>query len=76
MQQGLYDPRFEHDSCGVGFVARISGAESNEILRMGLVALSRLAHRGAGQNKPLYLGHPEFEGFEVIQTVTARRRGG
>jgi heme-degrading monooxygenase HmoA len=29
----------------------------------------RLAHRGAGQNKPLYLGHPEFEGFEVIQTI-------
>lgn len=31
----------------------------------------RLAHRDAGQNKPLYLGHPEFEGFEVIQTVAA-----
>jgi heme-degrading monooxygenase HmoA len=29
----------------------------------------RLAHHSAGQNKPLYLGHPEFEGFEVIQTV-------
>jgi heme-degrading monooxygenase HmoA len=29
----------------------------------------RLAHQSAGQNKPLYLGHPEFEGFEVIQTV-------
>ena len=47
VQQGLYDPRFEHDSCGVGFVARISGAESSEILQMGLEALSRLAHRGA-----------------------------
>jgi heme-degrading monooxygenase HmoA len=31
----------------------------------------RLAHRDAGQNRPLYLGHPEFEGFEVIQTVAA-----
>ena len=29
----------------------------------------RAAHRDAGSNKPLYLGHPEFEGFEVIQTV-------
>jgi heme-degrading monooxygenase HmoA len=29
----------------------------------------RRAHRDAGQNKPLYLDHPEFEGFEVIQTV-------
>ena len=32
----------------------------------------RRAHRDAGQNKPLYLGHPEFEGFEVIQTVRGR----
>jgi heme-degrading monooxygenase HmoA len=29
----------------------------------------RLAHQSAGQNRPLYLGHPEFEGFDVIQTV-------
>ncbi len=34
----------------------------------------RLAHRDAGQNKPLYLGHPQFEGFEVLQTV--RRTAG
>ncbi|MGA9868584.1 MAG: antibiotic biosynthesis monooxygenase [Acetobacteraceae bacterium] len=31
----------------------------------------RAAHRNAGQNKPLYLGHPEFEGFEVLQTIKA-----
>lgn len=30
----------------------------------------RKAHAGAGTSKPLYLGHPEFEGFEVLQTVT------
>ena len=29
----------------------------------------RAAHRGAGENKPLYLGHPEFEGFERLQTI-------
>ena len=29
----------------------------------------RAAHRGAGANKPLYLGHPQFEGFEIIQTI-------
>jgi heme-degrading monooxygenase HmoA len=29
----------------------------------------RRAHRDAGQNRPLYLGHPEFEGFEAIQTI-------
>jgi heme-degrading monooxygenase HmoA len=33
----------------------------------------RQAHRGAGDNKPLYLGHPRFEGFEVIQTVAPAR---
>lgn len=31
----------------------------------------RQAHHNAGDNKPLYLGHPRFEGFEVIQTVTS-----
>jgi heme-degrading monooxygenase HmoA len=30
----------------------------------------RAAHRNAGDNRPLYLGHPQFEGFEVIQEVT------
>ncbi|MDJ1159604.1 antibiotic biosynthesis monooxygenase [Chelatococcus sp. SYSU_G07232] len=30
----------------------------------------RAAHRGAGEGKPLFIGHPQFEGFEVIQTVT------
>jgi heme-degrading monooxygenase HmoA len=29
----------------------------------------RAAHKGAGDNKPLYLGHPDFEGFTVLQTV-------
>lgn len=33
----------------------------------------RAAHRGAGGSKPMYLGHPEFEGFEVIQTVSRSR---
>jgi glutamate synthase (ferredoxin) len=47
LQQGLYDPRFEHDSCGVGFITRISSTPSFDVLQMGLEALSRLAHRGA-----------------------------
>jgi len=46
-KQGLYDPRFEHDSCGVGFVCDIRGKKSNEIIRQGLEVLRRLAHRGA-----------------------------
>jgi heme-degrading monooxygenase HmoA len=32
----------------------------------------RLAHRNTGGNRPLYLGHPEFEGFEVIQTIPGK----
>ena len=44
---GLYDSRFEHDSCGVGFVCDIKGRKSNAIIRQGLEALKRLAHRGA-----------------------------
>jgi heme-degrading monooxygenase HmoA len=35
----------------------------------------RRAHHSAGQNRPLYLGHPEFEGFEVIQTVEPASTG-
>ena len=33
----------------------------------------RAAHRSAGDNKPLYLGHPQFEGFEVCQSVEKRK---
>src|SRR6267142_3449910 len=43
----LIDDRFDHDSCGVGFVATVDGAPSHEILKQALTALSRLAHRGA-----------------------------
>jgi len=46
-KQGLYDPAFEHDSCGVGFVCDIKGRKSNEIIRQGLEVLRRLSHRGA-----------------------------
>jgi glutamate synthase (ferredoxin) len=44
---GLYDPRFEHDACGIGFVARIDGRPGHEILAMALEALGNLEHRGA-----------------------------
>ncbi|MFH1640490.1 MAG: glutamate synthase central domain-containing protein, partial [Candidatus Omnitrophota bacterium] len=46
-KQGLYDPRFEHDSCGVGFVCDVKGRKSNSIVRQGLEVLTRLSHRGA-----------------------------
>src|SRR5271154_5510939 len=43
----LIDPRFDQESCGVGFVAQLSGEPSREILGHALTALARLAHRGA-----------------------------
>ena len=43
----LLDSRFDHDSCGVGFVATLRNQPSHEILTQALTALSRLAHRGA-----------------------------
>ena len=46
-EQGLYDPQFEHDSCGVGFVVNIKGRKSHEIVRQALTVLVNLSHRGA-----------------------------
>src|ERR1700734_3241275 len=43
----LIDERFDHDSCGVGFVASVDAEASHDILQKALTALSRLAHRGA-----------------------------
>jgi glutamate synthase (NADPH) large chain len=45
--QGLYDPRHEHDACGIGFVASVRGEKSHELLRKGIQVLINLAHRGA-----------------------------
>ena len=44
---GLYDPRFEHDACGVSFVADIKGVVSRSIVAMGIGALCNMEHRGA-----------------------------
>ena len=46
-KQGLYDPDFEHDSCGAGFVVNIKGKKSHEIVSQALTILRNLAHRGA-----------------------------
>jgi len=47
IREGLYDSRFEHDACGVGFVAHIKNEKSHEIIEKGLEILVRLTHRGA-----------------------------
>ncbi|MEO8376835.1 MAG: glutamate synthase central domain-containing protein, partial [Candidatus Sumerlaeota bacterium] len=44
---GLYNPEFEHDACGIGFVANIGGERTHEIVELALKALVNLTHRGA-----------------------------
>nr|HRJ43768.1 hypothetical protein [Caldilineaceae bacterium] len=45
-KQGLYDPSFEKDACGVGFVVNIKGKKSHEIVSQALTVLLNLDHRG------------------------------
>ncbi len=45
--KGLYNPHFEHDACGVGFVARINGEQTHDIIEKGIQVLVNLTHRGA-----------------------------
>jgi len=51
-KQGLYDPAYEHDACGVGFVAHIKNQKSHNIVEKGLEILTRLHHRGAAGADP------------------------
>ncbi len=69
--QGLYDPRFEHDACGIGFVANISGERTHEIIQKGIEILINLTHRGAcgcdpqtgdGAGVLIQIPHEFFEG--------------
>ncbi len=45
--ESLYRPEFEHDACGVGFVANITGGKEHRIVEFALEALNLLSHRGA-----------------------------
>src|SRR4051812_297249 len=45
--QGLYDPRFEHDACGVGFVCHMKGKQTHRVVDQALEMLERMNHRGA-----------------------------
>ena len=47
LKQGLYDPQFEHDSCGIGFVVNMKGKKSHQLVADGLLILMNLDHRGA-----------------------------
>ncbi|MFI9786610.1 glutamate synthase large subunit [Kitasatospora sp. NPDC051984] len=50
--QGLYDPRNEHDACGVGFVATLTGVADHRIVEQALTVLRNLEHRGATGAEP------------------------
>jgi glutamate synthase domain-containing protein 2/glutamate synthase domain-containing protein 1/glutamate synthase domain-containing protein 3 len=49
---GLYDPRFEHDACGVGMVARLDNVPTHEVISRAITALENLEHRGASGADP------------------------
>jgi glutamate synthase (ferredoxin) len=51
-KQGLYDPWFEHDACGVGFIADLHGRASHDLVRKGIQILENLDHRGAAGSEP------------------------
>jgi len=51
-KKGLYDPRFEHDACGVGFVADLNNVTSHDIVAKGIEVLMNLDHRGARGAEP------------------------
>jgi glutamate synthase (NADPH) large chain len=50
--QGMYDPRNEHDACGVGFVATLTGVASHALVEQALTVLRNLEHRGATGSEP------------------------
>ena len=52
VQQGLYRREYEHDACGVGMVANLSGEANHDIVEKGMTILKRLMHRGATGNDP------------------------
>src|SRR3954465_174163 len=51
-RQGLYDPAFEHDACGLGFVATLRREATHEVVRQALEILANLTHRGAAGCDP------------------------
>ena len=74
-KQGLYDPRQEHDACGVGLVANVTGERSHKIIEQGIEVLINLGHRGArgadpktGDGAGILIQMPhEFFQREVLQ---------
>src|SRR5690606_5740217 len=51
-RQGLYDPQFEKDACGMGFVASIKGVKSHDVISKALNLLENMEHRGGQGSEP------------------------
>ena len=51
-KQGLYDPQFEHDACGIGCITNIKGKTSHKIITQAIQILKNLAHRGGVGSDP------------------------
>src|SRR5580765_5741623 len=47
VKQRLYDPRYERDACGMGFIVNLNGEKSHDVIRKGIEILINLTHRGA-----------------------------
>jgi glutamate synthase (ferredoxin) len=60
----LIDSRFDHEACGLGFVASLEGAAQHDILRLALTALARLAHRGA-----VAADHKSSDGVGILTAI-------
>jgi len=83
-KQGLYDPRYEHDACGIGFVAHIKGNPTHEIVRQALNVLCNLDHRGGqgcetntgdGAGILLQIPHSFFEKAMAKQNIKLPNAG-
>ncbi|MCL4538543.1 MAG: glutamate synthase subunit alpha, partial [Bacteroidetes bacterium] len=77
MKQGMYDPAFEHDACGMGFVADVKGRKSRSIIDKGLDILKNLEHRGAvgadpetGDGSGILIQMPD----EFVRKVAAEKK--
>ena len=82
-QQGLYRSEYEHDACGVGMVANLSGEANHDIVKKGMTILKRLMHRGATGNDPetgdgagLLMKIPHRFFRKVLSRAETQRRGG
>ncbi len=73
-KQGLYDPQFEHDACGIGFVAHMKGKPSHEIVTQALTVLYNLDHRG-GQGSEANTGDGAGILLQIPHSFFCRRGG-